>query len=70
MRVAESDAFARLRDDWGGAYDITYHAGTVRPYRAERRDNGGVLYAGTPDDLRDEIRRDYLRNPVSRKVAP
>lgn len=69
--VDEMDAFCVLRDDWGSAYDITRRSGTAHPYRAVRRDDrDSVLTAKTPRELREAIRDDYSRKPVSRDVAP
>ncbi len=67
----EMDSFGMLREDWGSAYDITRQAGTAKPYRAARRDDpSAVLTARTPGKLREAIRDDYARQPISRDVAP
>jgi hypothetical protein len=68
--VQETDAFACLKADWGGAYKFEYWPGTARPYRAFRRDDSTELAGETPEDLRDKIRADYLPRPVPREVAP
>ena len=68
--VQQTDAFACLRDDWGGAYRFEYWPGTQKPYRAFRRDDGTEQSAKTPEELRELIRADYLANPVPRETAP
>jgi hypothetical protein len=70
MDVAEADSYACLREDWDGAYIITREPGTPEPYRAERRDDGTVLAAATPDELREAIRSDYHARPIPRDAAP
>lgn len=70
MDVAEADSYACLREDWGGAYLITREPSGPEPYRAERRDDGTVLAAATPDALREAIRSDYHARRVPRDVAP
>jgi hypothetical protein len=37
---------------------------------ARRRDNGRLLNADNPDQLRVLLLRDYQNNPVPREVAP
>ncbi len=66
--VAETDAFACLRSDWGSAYRLEYWPGTRNPYRAFRRDDDTELSARTPEDLREQIRADYLTRPVPREA--
>jgi hypothetical protein len=68
--VQQTDAFACLQSDWGGAYGFEYWPGTQKPYRAYRRDDDTELSAQTPEELRELTRGDYLRRPVSRKPAP
>jgi len=55
-----------LRWHWGDAYRIAH----PRPDRwmAARRDDGTVLMAAAPDQLRDLINRDYLARPVPRDL--
>jgi hypothetical protein len=69
--IAEMDSYEMLCEDWGSAYLITRAPGAAHPYRAERRDDPGViLTAATPAALRRLIRADYWARPVSREVAP
>jgi hypothetical protein len=67
--VQQTDAFECLKADWGGAYNFEYWPGTPKPYRAFRRDDSTELSGTTPDDLRNLIRADYLRRPVSEETA-
>lgn len=68
--IAETRAYADLRDDWGSAYEFSRWPGTSRPYRAERGDDPTELSAGTPAELRGLVRDDHLRRPVQGLVAP
>ncbi|MBV9451003.1 MAG: hypothetical protein JO345_34460 [Streptosporangiaceae bacterium] len=68
--VQQTDAWACLKQDWGGAYRFEYWPGTQKSYRAFRRDDGTELSAETPQELRELIRADHLRNPVSLETAP
>ena len=61
------EALALLQHDWGSAYGIAGAAGT---WVARRRDNGRLLNAASPDQLRELIVRDYGDQPVPREVAP
>jgi hypothetical protein len=55
-----------LQEHWSGAYRIAH----PRPDRwtAARRDDGTVLVAGTPDQLRQLILTDYFARPVPRDL--
>jgi hypothetical protein len=55
-------AIANLRWHWGEAYDITWD----RRFRARRLDDGQLLEAGTPAELRSRIIDDYAERPVPR----
>jgi hypothetical protein len=61
------DALGRLQWAWGSAYSI---AGAWGTWVARRRDNGRLLNADNPDQLRALLLRDYQDNPVPREVAP
>lgn len=67
--VAETDAWACLKDDWGEAYRFEFWPGTEKPYRAFRRDDGTELRGSVPDELRERVRADYSARPVPREVA-
>lgn len=54
---------ADLRHHWGEAYLIS---GTIGCWRAQRRDDRRTLTAEDPELLREAIRDDYARKPVSR----
>ncbi len=51
---------------WGGAYVIFSGDGE---YSATRLDDHRVLTAGSPDELREKIRKDYETRPVPRECA-
>jgi len=53
-----------LRLHWDDAYDIS-HDGTM--YVAKRKDNDKTLSAMDAIDLREMIRDNYARSPVSRE---
>ena len=61
------DALAHLQFHWGGAYGI---AGATGTWVARRRDNGRLLNAASPDQLRELMIRDYGDQPVPREDAP
>jgi hypothetical protein len=61
------DALGKLQWSWGSAYGI---AGAWGTWIARRRDNGRILHASSPDELRSLIVRDYGDQPVPREVAP
>ncbi|WP_300603450.1 hypothetical protein [Trebonia sp.] len=69
--IAETDAFARLRWDWGSAYDFARDDNPVnpQPYTAVRKDGKGTLTAADPDTLRDAVLGDYLARSVPREAA-
>lgn len=68
-KTADEQAVKALRWDWGDAYRIGWDA--VRGYWAQRRDNlGGDITAGSPDELLEAIRADYLLKPVPRDLGP
>jgi hypothetical protein len=58
---------ADLQWHWGGAYLIT---GAARHWLAQRRDNGRLLTASGPDELRELIQEDYEAQPVARDLTP
>jgi hypothetical protein len=64
---APQDALGRLQWSWGSAYGI---AGGWHTWVARRRDNGRLLNAASPDELRALIIRDYQDQPIPREVAP
>lgn len=61
------DALGALQFHWGSAYAI---AGAAGCWVARRRDNGRLLYAGSPGRLRELMISDYQARPVPREVAP
>ena len=61
------DALGQLQWSWGSAYGI---AGAWGTWVARRRDNGHVLHANSPDQLRELMIEDYGDQPVPREVAP
>jgi hypothetical protein len=61
------DALGRLQWSWGNAYGIAGARGT---WVARRCDNGRLLHADSPDELRELLFADYLDHPVPREVAP
>lgn len=63
--TATGDALADLQWHWGSAYEIT---GAAEHWVAHRRDNGRMLVAGGPAELRQMITEDYTAQPVSREV--
>ena len=56
-----------LQLHWGVAYLITGAAGH---WLAQRRDNGLMLTASGPGELRKLIREDYEAQPVPRDLTP
>ena len=60
-RIRASD-LENLRWHWDEAYEITWDD----RFRARRLDNGGTLDADTAQDLRQQIRDDYIARPVHR----
>lgn len=71
MRVtaeeAPQDALGQLQWSWGSAYGI---AGAWGTWVARRRDNGRLLTADSPDQLRELMIADYQAQPVPREAAP
>jgi hypothetical protein len=69
--IAETDAYARLRADWGCAYTFSYDGtGGPQAYRADRREGGGEpLYAADPDALRAAVLEDYMARRMQREAA-
>ena len=66
MTGRTGDAPDSLRDlqwHWGDAYLIT---GAAAHWIAHRRDNGLMLAAGSPEELRELIIEDYADQRVSR----
>ena len=61
------DALADLQFNWGSAYAI---AGTAGCWVARRRDNGRLINAASPCQLRERMIADYQDRPVPREVAP
>lgn len=61
------DELGRLQWSWGSAYKIVGAWGT---WLARRCDNGRLLSAGSPDQLRELLIDDYSASPVPREVAP
>jgi hypothetical protein len=61
------DALGRLQWSWGNAYGIAGGWGT---WVARRHDNGRLLHADSPDQLRELLIRDYEDQPIPREVAP
>lgn len=57
------EALGDLDWHWGEAYEITEALGV---WRAVRRDNQRTLIATDAQDLRDLIKADYAKLPVSR----
>lgn len=53
-----------LQWNWGEAYAITGAAGH---WLAQRRDNGQMLTAASPEELRTLIIEDYATRPVTRE---
>jgi hypothetical protein len=68
--IAETDAWACLREDWGEAYRFEHWPASSTPYHAFRRDDDTELSGKTPDELRERVRADYSARPVPRQVAP
>jgi hypothetical protein len=64
---APRDPLARLQWDWPGAYAIT---GAADRWVAQRADNGRLIVASSPDDLRELLKQDYEAEAVPREVAP
>jgi hypothetical protein len=60
------DPLEELRWNWDAAYKITTGGGH---YLAQRRDDGRLLTAGGPKELRELIVEDYATEPV-REAAP
>jgi hypothetical protein len=56
-----------LKWNWGEAYLITGAAGR---WIAHRRDNGLMLIASGPDELRELIIEDYAAQPVPHDCPP
>lgn len=67
--VAETDAWACLRADWGGAYRFEYWPGRAEPYSAFRGDDETELPGETPEELRERVRTDHSARPVPGEVA-
>jgi hypothetical protein len=70
--VGESDYLARtplddLRFHWGSPYLIEYLG--HHTWVAQRRDDHATLGADNPEALRDKIRADYLKHPVSCRLS-
>lgn len=61
------DALGSLVWSWGSAYGT---AGAWGTWVARRRDNGRLLHADSPDELRQLMISDYRAEPVPCKVAP
>jgi hypothetical protein len=62
MRIRGAE-LAELSYHWGSAYVVSFEHGM---FCARRRDDGSVVRCAEPDDLYDEIRRDYEARPVPR----
>ena len=60
-------AVRELDFHWGEAYVIFSGDGV---YSATRLDDRRVLTAGSPDELREKIRKDYDARPVPRECVP
>jgi hypothetical protein len=56
-----------LRYHWGGAYLIVHPAPGI--WLAARHDDHSTIRADNPETLRDKIRSDFLRAPVSRSIT-
>lgn len=56
-----------LQFHWGDAYLIT---GAGEHWIAQRRDDGRMLIASGPEELRELIRADYEAQPVARDLTP
>jgi hypothetical protein len=67
MDEPPQDPLGQLQFGWGSAYQIT---GAAERWVARRRDNGRLLNAASPDELRGLLLRDYQDQPVPREVAP
>ena len=56
-----------LQRDWGESYLIT---GAAEHWIAHRRDDGQMLIASGPEELRELMTEDYSARPVARQAAP
>lgn len=60
----EAQALDALRLGWGAAYEIEVADGLWRAWRRDRI--GGVIEAGSPEELRQAILDDHETRPVRR----
>jgi hypothetical protein len=60
------DALSLLDHHWGEAYKISWCGGI---FRAQRRDDGHVVSADTPELLSTRIRQNYEDRPVPREFS-
>lgn len=63
--TATGDALADLQWNWEGAYQI---AGSADRWVARRVDDGRLLVASNPEELRGLLIEDYTAQPLSREV--
>ena len=61
--TATGDALADLQWNWEGAYQI---AGSADRWVARRADDGRLLVASNPEELRGLLIEDYTAHPVPR----
>ena len=64
--MERDEALRALDWHWGEAYEITEALGV---WRAVRLDNQRAIIAANPDDLRNLIVEDYLKDPVPRRIT-
>ena len=70
MDRATKLAWELLQFGWDTAYAFSYDPTQELPFRADRRDGRGSLWAQDPDELDELVLRDYAAHPVPREVAP